>query len=146
MTVTSIQEPIYVIINSNGGNIRALRTIKTALKISTCKIITIIIGVARSSAAILFLQGDERIMLQNTELLFHEPRGTYTNATYLEMLSDTKKCKIDYDFFINEIVRITTLSKKSVKKRILNIDYILIPEEAVKIGAATKIITDISQL
>jgi ATP-dependent protease ClpP protease subunit len=146
LAVTSVEEPIYVIINSNGGIVRALRTIIAALKFSTCKIIMIIIGVARSSAAILFLQGDERIMLEGSELLFHEPRGSYIEVTYLDMKSTAKKCKKEDDFFIDEIVRMTSLSKKSVKSRITNKHYILTPEEALKIGAATKIITEISKL
>jgi len=146
LSASSTIEPIYILINSNGGNIRALRTIMAALKNSTCKIITITIGVARSSGAILFLLGEERLMFQDSELLFHEPRGTCTNCTYLESLEFSSGCKEDYNFVIDEILKKTNLTKKKLKSKITNKHYVLTPEEAVIIGAATHIITDFSQI
>jgi len=145
-SVSSTTEPIYLLINSNVGSIQALRTLMASLKISQCKIITINIGIAGNYGAILFLLGDERLMLLDSELIFNEPRLTCTDCTYFEILEHLKASRKEYDFFIDEILKKTNLTKKKLKKRITNKNYTLTPEEAVMLGAATRIITDFSQI
>jgi len=146
IAISSTKKPIYVIINSNGGSVRALRTIISALKVSTCKIVTITTGIALSCGAILFLQGDERIMLPDSELAFHEPRTTCSSFNHKEMIHAFKYSKRNDDFFVDEMAAKLKLSKKAIRSKIAYKTLYLNPEEALKIGAATSIAAKISDI
>lgn len=133
------EEPIFIIINSTGGNIRALKTMMSAIKESKCKTVTIVTGCASSSASILFLQGEERIILEGAEILFHEPsREMHGEYQYSELLEKIKLLEKTYNLFVDQMVLGTYFKKEDVIKKIKGKNYILNAKEAVEIGAATR--------
>ncbi|MEG0873353.1 MAG: ATP-dependent Clp protease proteolytic subunit [Clostridia bacterium] len=150
MAVSDPTEAIVFKINSNGGSLRAAQSIIEAIKATSCEIITFIPGtVAASCAAILFLQGNERIMLEGSELLFHEPVWITSKPqmySYTEFLEECKNFKKAYKMCLNEINRVVNLPKKVIAEKIKEGDYILSAKEAKKNGAATRIIKKITEL
>jgi ATP-dependent protease ClpP protease subunit len=133
------EEPIFIIINSKGGNIRALKTMMSAINGSKCKVVTVVIGCATSCAAILFLQGAERIILEGAEILFHEPsRDMDGEYRYSELLEKIKTLEKTYNLFVDQMVLGTYFKKEDVIKKIKGKNYTLNAKEAVEIGAATR--------
>lgn len=143
-------EPIFFVINSTGGSIRALKSIISAINATSCEIITITLGtIASSCGSILFLQGNERIMLKGSEILFHEPKlitGEKSSFEYSELLEELNFLRGNYEFFIREIARVTKLSKQDIAMRIKGRGYLLNTKEAKSIGVATKVINSFTQL
>lgn len=147
----SKEKSIVLFINSTGGSVRALKNIIDALKSTNKKIVTVNTGIARSSAAILFLQGTERLMLQHSELIYHEPSiKSIKNVTYScsDILTLGESAKKDLDFFVDEIARVSSgLSRDSILNRLVpNKEFILNIDQALDFCIATAVFTDISAL
>lgn len=138
------KEEIEILINSNGGNMRALQNIISALEISGCKLKTINIGAAYSAAAVLFLEGEERLMFKNSELMFHEPILMTPKEVRLSELKEIVKVgQDDYDMFAGELARVSLLSKNQIMRKIKGKNWVIGPEEALKFGISTGTITSI---
>ena len=68
-------EPIYLYINSPGGEVTSGMAIYDTIRFINSKVITIGIGLCASMAAFLLANGDERYALENTEIMIHQPLG-----------------------------------------------------------------------
>ena len=144
------KEDITIIINSTGGNIRALDSIVSALKGSGCNINTVLIGtIACSCGAQLFLSGDERIMLNGSELLIHEPGITFKDGTRYsctQLKKKLKELKEDKANFLDCILKVSNCNKKFINSKIKNKDWYINAKEAFKFGLATKIIYSFDEI
>lgn len=136
---------LVIFINSPGGKLRALKTIIDAIKDSEINVTTINIGIAASTAAILFMEGDKRICIEGSELIFHEPRVSLSkgNLTYTE-ISDLKR-SLDgyYHMFLNYMTKKTNMEYKEAQSKIRNVDYTLSAVQALKLGFATEVVTNL---
>ena len=144
------KEDINIIINSFGGSIKALRTILNGLKASGCKINTILIGtVAFSCGAILFLSGDERIILEGSELLLHEPGidfSTEETVTYTKLQQELREIKKDKKLFLEIIMKSSNFTRKVINEKIKGKDWYISSSEALKFGMATELIYSFDEI
>lgn len=142
------KETINIIINSNGGSVRGLMTIMSAIDICGCDITTVDMGIAYSCAALLFLKGKNRLMLKGSELMFHgairEPNDSFVLLP--DELMRTRELKKSNDMFIDIISSVTSLSKAQVRRKIYGKQYWLTAEEALEINATTKIVKSMDDL
>lgn len=79
---------IKIFINSPGGLISDGLALYDVMKVITCPITTICMGLAASMAAILFAAGDKREMLEHSRIMIHDPliggKGITGSATKLD--------------------------------------------------------------
>ncbi len=68
-------DTIKVLINSPGGSVMGGLSIFTALVASEKKVITQIDGIAASIAAVIFMAGQERYMMEYGLFMIHNPFG-----------------------------------------------------------------------
>lgn len=68
-------ERIYIYINSPGGVITSGMAIYDTMQYIESKVVTIGLGMCASMGAFLLSSGDERLALENTEIMIHQPLG-----------------------------------------------------------------------
>lgn len=82
------KEEIKIFINSPGGMVSSGLALYDVMRIITCPITTICMGLAASMAAILFVAGGKREMLEHSRIMIHDPliggRGIAGSATQLD--------------------------------------------------------------
>lgn len=66
---------IYLYINSPGGSVSAGLAIYDTMKYIKPRVVTIGIGMCASMGAVLLSSGDERMVLENTKVMIHQPLG-----------------------------------------------------------------------
>lgn len=143
-------DDLVIYINSGGGSIRGLRNIVDILKICNKPITTICAGYCASSSAILFLQGSTRLILPDSELIYHEPRYTFSKGdtiTYSDILNLSKDSKNNLAFFISEMVKVSKFTKEELEDKILpGKELSLNAKQALRYGFATKICQDLNEI
>jgi len=136
----SKQEPITVIINSQGGSADSGFGIYDMLRFVEPSIITITVGLCASAAIIVFLAGDKdkRFSLPNSRFLIHQPSTSAVGpASDLEITANQiLKIRDQFNFIIanetgQDVKRITEDANR---------DFWLTAPEAVKYGLVSKII------
>ena len=63
---------IYVYIHSNGGDVFAGLSAMNHLRTCPCKVTTIVDGFCASAATLMYLGGDERLMMNYSQFLVHQ--------------------------------------------------------------------------
>ncbi|MBL1419443.1 MAG: ATP-dependent Clp protease proteolytic subunit [Alphaproteobacteria bacterium] len=139
-------DPITVIINSNGGHVEAGDMIHDMIKFITPKVRIIATGYAASAGALIFVAADkaDRYSLPNTRFLLHQPAGGIGGTA-----SDIK---IQRDEIVKMRTRLNQIFVEATGQNIKQIekdtdrDFWLTNEQAVKYGLVSKIITNISEI
>jgi len=127
------QEPIEVVIFSQGGDVMAGNAIISALKNTGSHITTSVIGLAASMAAVISQVGDKRVIAEDASFNIHnsamEPQGRPTKENHLEAANMLSA--------MDEIM-ITTLSNDTISKEdletLMSEDILLTAKEAVALG------------
>jgi ATP-dependent Clp protease, protease subunit len=138
---------ITMFINSPGGEIYSGYAIFDMMKLVSCPITTVVMGLAASMGSILSLAGDDgrRFALSNAGIMIHQPllSGAEGQATDLEIHA---KQLLKSREAIAELY--AEKSGKSVAKILkdLDRDHWLTAKEAVKYGLIDKVITKRSEL
>jgi len=136
----SKQEPITVIINSQGGSADSGFGIYDMLRFVEPSIVTITAGLCASAAIIVFLAGDKdkRFSLPNSRFLIHQPSTSAVGpASDLEITANQiLKIRDQFNFIIADetgqgVKRITEDANR---------DFWLTAPEAVQYGLVSKII------
>ena len=144
------KDDISVIINSKGGMVSSLESIVSALNASKCKINTILIGTTASScAAFLFCRGNERIMLNGSQIVFHEPGLIFEGQTfysYSEIKAKENSVRKLLEKFVDLIFNISLCSKSYIRKQIKFKEWKINANEALSLGIATKVIYSFDEL
>lgn len=106
-------EPIYLYINSPGGDISSGYSIIDQMLLMQCKIVTIVIGHAYSMGAIIAAYGDpgNRFATKNSSLMIHDASSAPA-PDYLSLVHESSK------FDLNNII----IKQKELAKR-MNITY-----------------------
>ena len=131
-------EVINVHINSYGGEVAEGLAIHNTLRNHKAKVRTIDDGFACSSASVVFMSGDERIM-NSASLLFIHNAWMYTagNASQLRKQAD------DLDTItqasINAYMQHVNITEDKLKE-LLDEETWLLPSEALEMGFATSIV------
>jgi len=139
-------EPIKVLINSQGGHVEAGDTIHDMLKFVNSKIIMIGTGWVASAGIIIYLAADKenRYSLPNTRFLIHQPSGgVYGQATDIQ-IEATEIIRMRER--LNRIISKATGQKYEKVVKDGDRNFWLNAEEAKEYGVVNKIITNTKEI
>ncbi|MBL1240692.1 MAG: ATP-dependent Clp protease proteolytic subunit [OCS116 cluster bacterium] len=139
-------EPITVIINSNGGHVEAGDMIHDMIKFVKPRVRIVATGYAASAGALIFIAAEkaDRYSLPNTRFLLHQPAGGIGGTA-----SDIK---IQRDEIVKMRTRLNQLFVVATGQNIKQIekdtdrDFWLTNEEAKEYGLVSEIITSMSDI
>lgn len=130
--------PITLHINSGGGVLKDALAVYDVMRSLTCPIKTVCMGMAASSATLLFVSGQERKMLPHSRLFVHDPflPGGDEPATVPSTIAQLKhlaEAKREYVEIVAECTGVSDdcISEKMEKKTSFDV------YEAVTLGLAT---------
>lgn len=146
MESNSRELPVYVYIDSPGGDVSAGFAIYDMIRFVSCPVILIGNGLIASAAALILLSvpKERRVGLPNSEYLIHQPlsgmKGTATEIQiHAENLAKTKEK-------LNKIISEATGTDLGKVKADTERDYWLNAEEALEYGLISKIISNRKEL
>lgn len=135
-------EPVTLYVNSPGGEVISGLSVYDYIGVMKSPVNTVCIGSAASMGAILFLAGEERSMLKNSEIMIHDPSfaaGDIGGKKPLEIQEKLDKLMAVRDKLAEIIAERTGMTKEQVCRRTESDTY-LNAQEALECGIATKII------
>jgi ATP-dependent Clp protease protease subunit len=128
---------INVYINSYGGFVSEAWAIHNALKRQKAKIRTICEGFACSAASLIFMAGDERIMLDTSALWIHNVQ-TFAAGDYKKLQSEAEGAKKLNELGMQIYLEHVNLSKEELAE-MMDKETWISPTEALEWGFATAI-------
>lgn len=136
------KHPIYVYINSPGGDADSGFGIYDMLRFVEAPVITVVTGLCASAAVIIFLAADKgkHFSTPNSRFLLHQPStGTQGTASDLEITAkEITKTRERY----NQIVADVTGKSIEDINRDADRDFWMSPEEAADYGLVAKVIAN----
>lgn len=133
--------PITLYINSPGGEVQSGLALYDVMRVVSCPIRTVCLGMAASMAALLFIAGDDREILPHSRIMIHDPlisAGAGGNALSVKARAD-------------DLMRIRDITAGVIARhsgmpidRVFELtatDTYFEAEEAVEAGLADRIIT-----
>ena len=133
-------EPITVLINSNGGEINSGLLMYDAIVGSKAPLRMICRGKAYSMGAVLFACAKERYMLPNSELMLHQPMlgGKVSgNASSIKSISDSM---LETKKKINKLLSKHTKKTEEEIDEATSFDHYFSPEESIEFNLCDEII------
>lgn len=134
---------IYMYINSPGGVVSSGFAIYDTMQYIKPKVVTICMGMAASMGTSILIAGDPgmRYALPNSRIMMHQvvvSGNMRAQATDIEIhAKETLKVKD----MLNELYAKHTKQPKKKIEELMERDYYMSPEEAIKLGVIDKIIT-----
>ena len=128
---------INVYINSYGGFVSEAWAIHNALKRQKAKIRTVCEGFACSAASLIFMAGDERIMLDTSALWIHNVQ-TFAAGDYKKLQSEAEGAKKLNELSMQVYLEHVSLSKEELVE-MMDRETWISPTEALEWGFATAI-------
>lgn len=135
-------EPITMYINSPGGEVVSGLAVYDYIKVMKSPVNTVCVGSAASMGAILFLAGEERSMLKNSEIMIHDPSfsaGNIGGKKPLEIREKLEQLMEVREKLAEIIAERTGMTKKQVYQKTEKDSYLNAPD-SLKYGIATKIL------
>lgn len=138
------RKPIKILIHSYGGELNISLSLINLMSISKTPIITINLGQNASAAGLIFLAGHKRLVMPGSKILIHEGGLSLQGQTtqIIENIEAHKKVEKEIDDYI--------LSKTKIDKKLYTkkkkIEWFINDVEAIELGIADEIITDIDVL
>jgi ATP-dependent Clp protease protease subunit len=139
-------EPIYVFIDSPGGDVDAGFAIFDIIRFVSAPVYTIGMGLAASAGALILLAAprERRIALPNSHYLIHQPlSGIKGVATEIEIHAQELEKLRDK---LNRIIALETGKDLEIVKKDTDRDYWMNAEEAKEYGLVSKIAATRSEL
>lgn len=139
----SADKPIYIHINSPGGDINAGLVLYDIIQDYADRIYLVCTGRACSMAAILLACGKtgHRFMLQNSEAMIHEPLISNQISGNCSSIKATSMRLVDIKEKMNEILANHTGKSLLEIDKATDFDNYMNAQEAVKFGLADKIVS-----
>lgn len=134
--------PIYVHVNSYGGDVYEMLGILDGMKSSNCKIITICTGKAMSAAVPILAAGKkgERKIGKYSTVMLHEV-SSFSYGKLFELDTELKETKRLQKLYIDILGELTGVSSKTFEKVFeTHKDTYLTPKEVIKLKIADKIL------
>lgn len=132
------REPIYLFINTNGGNAYDALAIYDIIKQSDTPVYTVALGWCMSAGLWIFMAGKERFVGEHATLMFHDVKGWVNDKTEgikQELEEATRLSKMYCNAIISESnVTQSTLDDYITRKA----EWYIPAEEAVKLKIANK--------
>tara|TARA_Y100000389_G_scaffold31538_2_gene26713 strand:- start:2441 stop:3085 length:645 start_codon:yes stop_codon:yes gene_type:complete len=140
-SINPTQYPIYLHINTDGGEVYKVLAVISHIKKLPYKVITICEGCVASAGVLLSLAGHERWIYDNAYMLVHEIRsgmwGKYSEC--IDDMYNNKKIMKD----IKKYFKKETNDKfpEEIMEKILKRDILLNPKKCLKYGLVDKVIS-----
>ena len=135
---------IRVLINSEGGDVRAGMDIVDAIKECQSKVITHVVGVAESMAAIITQAGDERLISYSGSIMIHVGQEGYdlNHPRNLEawMKESRRLGKLADGLLFKQIKKKKPRFTKKAFDELITFDTIYTSKEAVDMGLVDRIV------
>ena len=142
----SVEDPIYIYINSPGGDADSGFGIYDMMRYIEAPVVTVVCGLCASAAVTIFLGADEGMNYStpNSRFLLHQPStGVKGSASDMEITAnEINKTRERY----NSIVAGVTGKDMDTLKKDADRDFWMSPEEALEYGLVSKIIIKKSEL
>ena len=137
------RDPIYLVINSEGGSVYSTFGIISALKSVSNEVVGIANGMVKSGALLLLANCDYRFAFDGSTFMHHLPWVSGIAGTGIDIESVSKELKNikSHKYF----KRANELMPKDVDLN-KNIDYNFFAEEALESGLVTKIIKEFDDI
>jgi ATP-dependent Clp protease protease subunit len=128
------REPIYVLINSPGGNMDEAFSLIAAIEGSKTAVVTIALGKAMSAGFLILLAGHHRMCQKYTTLMYHQGSAGIIDS-FGKMIEYAKHWEGCQDMVEEYVARQTKIKKKKLKE-IFNskTDWYIKPEDAKDLG------------
>ena len=130
-------DEVHVHISSTGGAVSEGLAIYNVLKNNKAKVITYCDGFACSSASVIFMAGEERIMNEASLLMIHNA-WTYASGDAAELRKQAEDLEIVTSASVKAYMRHATISEEEVKN-MMDKETWITAEQAKEYGFATKI-------
>ena len=131
---------ITIFFNSPGGEVQSGLAIYDTMQAIGCPIRTVCLGMAASMAALLFVAGDERLMLPHARVLIHDPLvGGGVGGSALELKTVAEQIMRTREITAEVIARHTGHSLEEVYEK-TRVDSWFEAPDAVAWGLADKVI------
>ena len=136
-------KPITFYINSPGGEVMSGLAVYDCIRLLSSPVRTVCIGTAASMGSLLFLAGEERLMLPHSQLMIHDP--SYSHADYShkkpdEIEEEIAELKKTRDILCGIIAERTGQPLDRIYEK-TKLDSWFPPAEAIAFGLATGIIS-----
>lgn len=138
----SLDDPIHVFINSEGGYVSDGLAIYDAIRTAKCPVYTYVQGEALSIAAVILIAGDKghRYAFKHSSIMFHEYSQDPGDHRYHQHTIIMKKGHQDMDTLVSIIKKHTKLGNKKEIKKLLEKDKYYSAKEAKKYGIIDQIL------
>lgn len=132
-------EPIWILINSKGGDVQAGWTIIDSMSLTKCPVFTVCYGEAASIAALIFANGEKghRFMLKHARIMIHQPWAFPSSwpmkeSDFAVVSDDISKTRSDIESFLADV---SGNSKARIHELCEN-DYRMDASQAISMGFA----------
>ena len=139
--VKESDEPITVLINSQGGEVQAGLSMYDAIVGAGVTVNTVCTGMAFSMGAVLMVVGNKRLMLPHSKYMLHEPLAMGEQVASASTISERAKSILEVKELLNQII--AKYAKKTLKEinKVTSKDTYFTAEEAVEFGLADNVVT-----
>lgn len=133
-------DAIVLLIDSPGGSVDAGMVICDVIKSVKSPVITVCMSQAYSMGAVIFLQGDERIMLEHSKVMIHDPSavGGLENRKVLEAKENLERIMKDREMLCTIIAERTGKDVDEIYE-LTKKDTFFDAAQSLDFGIATKI-------
>ena len=137
-------QEITICFNSPGGLVRSGLAVYDYMKLMKSPLRTVCVGTAASMAALLFLAGDKREMLEHTKLMIHDPSisGTIQSKKPHELAKLAEDLQKDKEITDKIIADATGKTVEEISEITKNDTYFT-AQEALDFGLATSLVTEL---
>lgn len=132
--------PVTLFINSPGGEVMSGLAVYDVMRMLTCPVRTVCLGMAASMAALLFMAGSQRDMLPHSQVMIHDPLiggGIGGSALSVKAVSDNLMRTRD---ITSRIISECTGHSIEEVLEVTSHDTYFEADEAVKWGLADRVI------
>lgn len=136
--------PIRIMFFSPGGELDTYRALADVIKLSVTPVYGIVIGVAYSAAAMIFLSCHKKFMLKSASLLFHKGSSTM-GGSFNEVQAAMTEYREQVEEMVNAVCSHSNYTQDEVREK-MNFDWYIRPNEAIERGVCDQIVDDISLL
>ncbi len=135
--------PVTLYINSPGGEVQSGLALYDVMQAVSCPIRTVCLGMAASMGALLFIAGDERLMLPHSRVMIHDPLiGGGLGGSALSVKARADDLMRIRDITASVIAHHTGMTLEHVFE-LTSSDTYFEAEEAVQAGLADRIVTSL---
>lgn len=138
------RKPIRIIIASPGGSLEIEQTLVAIMEASTTPIYCIAIGMCASAASMIYLAGHKRFATRNASWMFHQGGCDNLEGSYQQIMSFMAKYQLDIEEMAEFYKTHTSFPAELIEKNLVEGDWYINIDEAVKNGICHQVITDLS--